>query len=176
MPTLTVPPEFPLGLTRGAQNGQAAAAEVLERIERAIGHLCGHRRHDIPLWCLPRAVTSPYTWRMRVTRQPWTGNAVLYLTYGTYTPYDRWKLLLTGPFGSQSVPLAPTSSSVSGALEAAIPFRLGSVAQGERADSVDLVATLTFTWRDSALAAAPQAIALLSAQISIDPVAQITGS
>lgn len=177
MPTLTVPAEFPVGLGRGAENGQAADAVPVEAIERAIAHLCGGRKLSVPLWCVPRTVGTPYTFNLRVERQPWTRRATLSLIYYTATAWDRWALSLTDGVDTWTVAIQPSpGASVAEAVEVALPFNLGANSESE-AGAVNLTATLTFKWRDSAfVGVVAQELTLLSAFLQVDPVGQIVGT
>jgi hypothetical protein len=172
--TLRCPPEFPVGLSRGALNGQAADATVVEQIERAIAHLAGVRRQSIPLWCHPRTIDTSANYVMRFRRPSWTAAATLRVIYDTITPWDWWTMSIS--IGSVSVALQPSPAygSVSGAVEAALTFELGS---GVSAAVADVDATLSFTWsrRDPALTGAfAKAATLYSASLAIEPMPEIS--
>lgn len=176
MPTLAVPPELPVGLSRGCLNGQAADASPIEAIERAIPHLLGHRRHSIPLWCHPRVIDTTATYHLRVRRQPWTAGAVLYLTYSTITPWDIWQAQVGGDVATAKVTLpASADPSVGGADEVALPFVLGDGSNAAPAD-VNITLTLSFQRRDPALnTLLAKEATFYSAFLAVDPASEITG-
>lgn len=179
MPTLTVPPEFPTGLSRGCLNGQAADASPVEAIERAIAHLCGGRRHSIPLWLMPRTLGTLLTTsiRPRFRRAAWTGEAILYLTYTTKTPWDRWILTIGGDATIDYIGIPPSPGvTVAEAVEVAVPFDMGTVIESEAGD-FNLNLDFAFSWRDSAFVGiVAEEIILYSAFLSVAAVPQITGT
>lgn len=176
MPTLTVPQAMPTSLSRGALNGQAADASTVEAVERAIPHLLGFRRFSVPLWCHPRTITSTVTHNLRVRRQPWTGGAVLYLTYATATPWDIWRASVGGDVATARV-LLPASASfdVGGATEVALPFTLGDGSNTAPTD-VNITLTLEFERTDPAFTGlVTEEAVFYSAFLAVDAVQEITG-
>lgn len=170
--TLRCATEFPVGLSRGAQNGQAADATVVEQIERALSHLFGRRRQSVPLWCHPRVITSSATYELRVRRPSWTASATLRVIYDTITPWDWWTLSIGGE--SCAVPPSPAYGSVSGAQEIALPFELGTGASAA-VSQADLTMTLAFARRDPAFTGAiSENIRVYSAFLSIEPMDEVT--
>lgn len=180
MPTVPVPPSFPVGLQRGALNGQNATGAVGERLERAAYHLLGARRLQFPGSSFPRTYTGTgtlTTLRTKVLRAAHTYSARLYLQYATVTPLHNFKITLSGAVTNPTIALPGTSNgySVDDAGEASMYFVLGSNVDSERA-VVDLALALEFTWADPVAAVVTPGIRIYSWQIIPDDVQTVTGS